>query len=276
MTPDNFFELFITELKDLPELHQYYKFHGDKKSFGFRKNYFLQRLKYIDKSISNYKNNDVSKLVIWDCGCGFGTTAFYLAMNNTVSYGSTLEYYFPFIEKRRNFWNQYGNSNLFTAGYEDIFQKSPAQDSVDIIIVQDTLHHLEPIDNALGILYKTLKPGGVLLIIEENGGNIIQRAKLFKQRGNKKIIKLYDEELKREIVMGNENIRTYKEWEILLSKAHFSTDKNSLQYIRYYLPFMYNENNVEQLAVKEQEIKNKFLQDNFFFGINFLALKKNS
>ncbi|MBI2729954.1 MAG: methyltransferase [Sphingobacteriales bacterium] len=210
---------------------------------------------------------------MWDCGCGFGTTAFFLAMNGMASYGSTLEYYYPFIEQRRKYWDQFGNSNLFTAGYEDIYQNHPVTNSTDIIIVQDTLRHLEPIDKALDILYEVLKPGGMLLVIEENGGNIIQRLKLFKQRGNKRIIKLYDDVLKREIVMGNENIRTYKEWEMLFQNASLVADKNSLQYIRYYLPFNYNDKNAEQLATKEQEIKNSFLQKYFFFGINFLAFK---
>lgn len=274
MKPENFFELFLEELKQLPELHNYYKFHGNKKSFGFRKNYFLQRLNYIDKSVQAYQQSAKSPITIWDCGCGFGTTALFLAMNGIASYGSTLEYYYPYIEKRKKYWEGFGNSNLFTAGYEDIYQNHPAPGSTDIIIVQDTLHHLEPIGEALHILYKSLKPGGILLIVEENGDNIIQRVKLFKQRGSRRIITYYDEALKKEVLMGNENIRPYKQWEELLNKAGFTADKNSLQYIRYYLPFMYSENNTQQLAAKELSIKNTLLKNYFFFGINFIARKK--
>ncbi|MBI1782154.1 MAG: class I SAM-dependent methyltransferase [Sphingobacteriales bacterium] len=274
MSPDVFFNLFIEELKNLPELQDYYKFLTSNKKFGFRKNYFLQRLKYIDGTFNRYVETHNKKPVIWDCGCGFGTTAFFLAMNGLASYGSTLEYYFPLIEKRRSYWNQFGNSNLFCADYEDIYENKLQKNSVDIIIVQDTLHHLEPIDKALEILWTTLKPGGMLIVIEENGGNIIQRAKLYKQRGGIRIIKTFDEKLQREVIMGNENIRPFDKWKRLLKTASFEPDEKSVQYIRYYLPFMYNKNNAEQLAGKEQRINNPFLRKYFFFGINFIAHKR--
>ena len=61
------------------------------------------------------------------------------------------------------------------------------------------MHHLEPLDDAIRILNQILRPKGQLLIIEENGNNIIQNTKLFLQRGNKKIIEIINNYLLKKI-----------------------------------------------------------------------------
>jgi hypothetical protein len=136
---------------------------------------------------------------------------------------------------------------------------------------------LEPLDEALNILNKVLKPKGKLLIIEENGNNIIQNAKLFLQRGNKRIIKIYDEKLKKHILLGNENIRSLSKWQKSFEKQYFSVDKDSVQYIRYYLPFQFPNDKAKVKMDKEQQLwkKNSFLKEYFFFGINFMVDKVN-
>ena len=80
MTPEQFFELMLKELEVHTEMQPYYKFLGKKSSWHFRRNYFLQRLRYIQQHITDSAraNKDIS---IWDCGCGYGTTCLFLAMN---------------------------------------------------------------------------------------------------------------------------------------------------------------------------------------------------
>ena len=75
MTVNDFFELFLKELQNTPAMRGYYKFLNDKTSFEFRKAYFLQRLQYISDQIKD-KNSS-----IWDCGCGYGTTAIGMNFN---------------------------------------------------------------------------------------------------------------------------------------------------------------------------------------------------
>ena len=91
---------------------------------------------------------------------------------------------------------------LFTYSYENIFDHQFEAAAYDVIIIQDTLHHLEPLQDALKIFNHVLSDQGQLLIIEENGNNVIQNAKLFLQRGNKRIIEIYDEHLKKNILLG--------------------------------------------------------------------------
>ena len=270
MTPEHFFELFLKELEQREEMHRYYKFLGKESSFHFRKNYFLERLRYIAKHI-----NDPA-LSVWDCGSGYGTTCLFLAMNGIKTHGTTLEFYFDTVAERYAYWNQFGDASLFTCSYENLFDNPPAPDSYDTIIVQDTLHHLEPIDDALQIFHKALRKGGKIIAIEENGNNIIQNAKLYKYRGNKRIIKQWDEKLQKDILIGNENIRSLKTWDGLMQQNHFAIEKPSVQYIRYFLPYRYRNADPEALLKKEWTIQQKshFRKEYFFFGLNFVAEKK--
>ncbi len=272
MTPEAFFDLFLQELKDQPEMYGYYKFLTDEASFGFRKNYFLQRLRYIaDKTAALPPDAR-----IWDCGSGYGTTALFLAMNGRAVWGTTLEFYYRFIEARKAFWNRFGDASLFTCTYENLFDSPPPAASQDCIIVQDTLHHLEPIGEALGILYRALRPNGLLIAVEENGDNLIQTAKLYKQRGSKRIITQWDEKLQKDILIGNENIRGLAQWKGLLMDVGFTVQDAETEYVRYYFPFAYKGKTDEEVLRKEQRLQktSRLRKKFFFFGINFLARKK--
>jgi SAM-dependent methyltransferase len=270
MTPELFFELFLKELGNRPDMFHYYKFLENHSKLNFRRNYFLERLRYVAQQVNNPDNS------IWDCGCGYGTTCLFLAMNGIPSHGTTLEFYNEYIDKRYAYWNQFGDARLFSCSYENLFDQSPPPESYDHIIIQDTLHHLEPIDDALTIFHQSLKNQGQLVIIEENGNNLIQRAKLYKRRGNKRIIKIWDKKLQKEILLGNENIRSLDKWSKLLKSNGFDIPEASVQYVRYYLPFRYNEWNAESLLAKERALqKNSNLKkEYFFFGLNFIAEKR--
>ena len=270
MTPEHFFELFLKELEQREEMHRYYKFLGKASSFHFRKNYFLERLRYIDRHIKDPSQQ------VWDCGSGYGTTGLFLAMNGIRVHGTTLEFYYESVAKRYAYWKQFGNADLFTCSYENLFDNPPQPASYDTIIVQDTLHHLEPINDALHIFHQALKPGGRLVAIEENGNNVIQNLKLYKYRGNKRIIKQWDEKLQKDILIGNENIRSLAAWSELFAHNHFHIEKDSVQYVRYYLPFRYQNADPEKLLRREVELqhKSRFRREYFFFGPNFVAEKQ--
>lgn len=270
MSPEHFFELFLKELEQREEMYHYYKFLKGDASFDFRKNYFLERLRYIQQHAMNPQHT------IWDCGSGYGTTCLFLAMNGVQSHGTTLEFYYDRIPPRYEYWNQYGDTSLFTTSYENLFDAAPAAHKYDTIIVQDTLHHLEPIHDALDIFNKALKPNGKIISIEENGNNIIQSLKLYKQRGNKRIITMYDETLKKDILIGNENIRSLQHWQQLFEEHGFHIPADQVQYVRYFLPFQYNQDNAEALLAKERSLqqKSKWRKEYLFFGMNFIAEKK--
>ena len=267
MELEQFFKLFIKELELKPEWWSYYKFHSDITSFEFRKSYFCQRLAYIEKSIRNKES------ITWDLGCGYGTTAIFLALNGFKIHGTTLEFYFKEIPERIKYWSQFGDVSGFTFDYEDLFEPSAPRNVFDYIIVQDTLHHLEPIQDALHILHDHLKPDGEMIVIEENGKNIIQSIKLYKQRGNNRIIDFYDERLKKTILLGNENIRSLSKWKEEMKAQDLLVDDHSVEYIRAYPPGLFNKYGYQMAIEKEQKLwrKNRIAREYFFFGINFIA-----
>jgi len=274
MSPEQFFELMLKELEVHTEMQLYYKFLGKKSSLHFRRNYFLQRLRYVKRHIIDVNANK-GVTAIWDCGSGYGTTCLFLALNGISTVGTTLEFYYDTVQKRKEYWSQYGDTSLFNCTYENLFDNQPAAGSFDWIIVQDTLHHLEPIAEALQIFNRSLKKNGKILSIEENGNNLIQRLKLYKYRGSKRIITIWDEKLQKDILIGNENIRSLETWQHLFEENGFNLQKDSVQYIRYFLPIHYRFSAPDALLEKEQKLQSAkgFRREYFFFGLNFIAEK---
>jgi SAM-dependent methyltransferase len=271
MTVEDFFTLFIAELKGNENLWPYYKFleNSNQSVFDFRKSYFLQRLKYIQNQI------DKPGSKIWDCGCGYGTTAIFLTLNGYEVYGNTLEFYYEQIEKRLKYWGEYGNLGKLKLDHKDIFETHPVS-KYDFVITQDTLHHLEPINQAIEILSLSLTQDGKLIVIEENGSNFLKRLKNYIQRGNKKIIELYDERLQKTILLGNENIRPVDIWEKLLSSGNLKINNGSIEYVRFFPPVMYKYSHYEEVLLKEKHIWENYrlLKKYFFFGVNFTASRR--
>src|SRR5690606_3547085 len=103
-----------------------------------------------------------------------------------------------------------------------------------------------------------------------------QSLKLYRQRGNKRIIKIWDEKLQKDILIGNENIRSLRRWKQLFERQGMHILDDKTQYVRYYLPFLYKKDNAEQLLEKERRLQSysRFRKEYFFFGVNFIA-KKN-
>jgi len=269
MTVERFFELFLEELNLNSNLREYYKFQNNQSSFYFRKAYYVQRLQFV-------LDNIIAGKSIWDCGCGYGTTGLFLAMNGIASTGTTIEFYYHQIPIRKEYWKQFGDVSLFQASHENIFDKHPVENSVDIVILQDTLHHLEPLQDAITILKNSLRMDGHIILVEENGNNVIQNTKLYLRRGNKRIIEIWDEQLQKNILLGNENIRSLKKWKSEFAKQNMTIDNSKTQYLRLYFPYKYNAANYQSLIDNEQKIwrNNKFIREYFFFGLNYIV-KKN-
>ena len=272
MTLDTFFGLFLKELEVNRQLWSYYKFHTDPASFAFRKAYFCQRLQYVLDHAGDVNNE------ILDIGCGYGTTAIFLALNGYKVHGTTLEFYYKEIPERLRYWSGFGNVSGFTFDYEDLFDPSLPRKKYERIIVQDTLHHLEPLPEAIGIIERHLGVNGQIIVIEENGNNLIQSLKLYRQRGNKRIIEFYDERLKKTILLGNENIRSLKTWMREFSRSGLVVDPASVQYVRALPPSVFNRLGYEKALQYENNLwrRNPLLKEYFFFGINFMVSRSGS
>lgn len=273
MKKEQFLLHFLEELKENRALYPYYKLiDGSSLRRQFRQAYFMQRLSYLEKHIKIDSAHN-----ILDCGCGYGTTGIFLAMNGCASRGTTLEFYAGQIEQRRRFWSRYGDVSLFEYAYENIFDTPPLPESYDYIILQDTLHHIEPVEKGLEIFYSALKPTGKLILIEENGASWLKSLMLFLKRGSKKVIEVYDERLQKNILMGNENIRSEKRWRQLFDKTGFVIDESSVQYIRVMPPCLYFRQTTDEVIAREQHWaeSSRFLKHHAFMGLN-MVLKKSA
>ncbi len=269
MNLDKFFSLLEEELRVNKELTGYHRVINSEKLYEFRKAYIKQRLQYVLDHVEG------ENALIWDVGCGFGTTSILLALNGHRVVGTTLEYYYDGIAKRLDYWKQFGDLSSLEFAYENIFTQEHEPDRFDYIVAQDTLHHLEPFKDAVHIFYKTLKPGGTLVAVEENGDNVINNLKNFKRRGFKRITTIYDEKLGQEIMFGDENTRNLTSWRKEFSVEPFKIDEKSIEYVRYYLPGAYKKHSSEEILQKEKKLwKNSpFKRKYFFFGLNFTVSK---
>ncbi len=270
MNPDQFFELFLKELAGAPVLQGYYKFLGKKSSFLFRRNYFIRRLEWIARQAGSPENK------IWDFGCGYGTTAIFLTLRGHTVHGSTLEFYLKELEKRVRYWSQFGDLSRLDCAHEDLFDQHVPRAAFDRIIVQDTLHHVEPIDEGLKILTAGLKPGGSIIVVDVNGRSLFIRFPLYLQRGNKRIITLYDEKLQRSFLIGNENVRSYDTWKRIFEANGLKIADH--EFIRYFPPFLWSEKNYQERVTKEKELWHTApLRRNYFFmGMNLVIEPKST
>ncbi len=269
MDVEQFFELLVEETRQNITLQNLYQFAKDRRNFLFRKAYYCQRLEYISKKITD------PNAFIWDCGCGYGTTGIFLALNGFRVFGTTVEYFYDHIPQRLKYWSNYGNISNFSVNYHNIFDPPFYENRFDYVITQDVLHHLEPNAEALLIIKKAMKDNGLLVVCEENGHNIINNFKLFLRRGNKRIIDLYDEKLKKAIKLGNENIRSLASWKRKFEEAGLLIDDKSIEYIRLFPPFCFNKDNYAGIIKTEHKLwqKNSLLREFLYFGINFIASK---
>jgi 2-polyprenyl-3-methyl-5-hydroxy-6-metoxy-1,4-benzoquinol methylase len=266
-----FIELFIRELETNSELHNYYKLLKQQRRFLFRKAYLEQRLQYVSHHLSEAGSS------LWDVGCGYGTTAIFACLNGHHVLGTTLESYFDQIQRRLDYWSHYGDLSPLLIEYNDIFDMNVDKQRFDIIVLQDTLHHLEPVNRAMEIFHHALKSGGRLIVSEENGNNLFIMMKNFAKRGFNRVTDNYDARLGKNIMFGNENARSLKRWEQSLNTNGFYIAHDETEYIRFFPPAFFHSGNYWNLIEKEQKIwkRNRFTREFLFFGTNFIALKVN-
>ena len=100
--------------------------------------------------------------------------------------------------------------------------------------------------------------------------------KFIKQRGFKKVKTIYDEVLEKDILIGDENIRSLSAWDTLIFKNNMSLNHDSLSYIRFFYPITYKDKSIEEVFRMEQRIQHKssMLKKMVFFRLNFVAQKK--
>jgi SAM-dependent methyltransferase len=269
MGVEEFLDLFIRELELNSSLRNYYRLMDSSFSFPFRKAYLHQRLLYVDRFVTKTGS------AVWDIGCGYATTALFLTLKGHRVNGTTLEYYYDQIQRRLEYWSRMGNLDKLSINYQDLFDTTYAPGSFDFVILQDTLHHLEPLGKALQMIDSAMAGDGKLIVSEENGRNLFISLKNYLKRGNKRVIEYYDEKLGKSLLLGNENVRSYACWIGELKKTGLTIEDDHTEFIRFFPPLLIRRNNYEAIIRREQQLwkKSRLLKNYFFFGINFIAKK---
>lgn len=264
-----FLELFVRELEINPELHAYYRLLEKNGKFHWRKAYLEQRLAYVHNHLG------ISSGTIWDVGCGYATTSIFLALNGYDIMGNTIEFYYDKIARRLDYWSQFGGLDNLKIEYANVFDMSVAPGRFDVIIAQDTLHHLEPVQEAMDRFRKALKQSGRLVVTEENGSCFFILLKNFSKRGFKRVTELYDERLGKNIRFGNENARSLQAWRKILERSGFLLVEEKSERIRLLPPWCFNQENYPQRILWEKKVGKVIpgLREILFFGINFTAVK---
>jgi SAM-dependent methyltransferase len=267
MNVPEFIELLIAELDINPALRSYYRLLEKPSRRYWRQAYLEQRLQFIDNTLGRQPKN------LLDVGCGYGTTAIFACLNGHRVKGTTLEFYFEQLRPRLEYWSQFGDLSKLEIAYENLFDNHGQPAGYDHIIVQDTLHHLEPIADACRILYDRVKPGGSLIVVEENGNHPYIRAKNFAIRGFNRVGEIYDERLGKMIPFGNENARSFRAWKGILTLAGFTVHDAEL--VRILPPFCYSAGTYrKRMALEQQYGKHPGPIKNYlFFGFNCEAIK---
>jgi SAM-dependent methyltransferase len=261
--------LFEKELVTNGRLEGYYRLLSNRKRYWFRRAYLEQRLQYVADHTTG------TALHIWDAGCGYATTGIFLALNGHRVYGNTLEFYAEGIRERLEFWGKHGNLQFLEVKHENLMNHCTPERSYDIILVQDTLHHLEPVHEALDLFHRMLRPRGKLLVVEENGDSLFIRAKNLRIRGLKRKGIYHDERTGESIPFGYENARGRKTWYRLLESAGFDCDSPDLEFIRILPPFLMRGHKYQQMLQLERKIGRncKGFRKFFYFGMNFTVTK---
>ena len=272
MSVEEFLELFTKELEVNSDLRHYYRLINNRERYLWRKAYFEQRLSYVAQKLNP------SQKKVWDVGCGYATTSIFLTLNGFSVKSNTLEFYYDKIRNRLDYWSRFGNLDNLQVEYANLFDMPVQNHAFDAIIAQDTLHHLEPIEHALNIFSRSLKPAGRLIVTEENGQSLFIMMKNISKRGFNRISHYYDEKLQKTILFGNENARSLKTWRRLLTRQGFEVPEDNVEYVRLFPHFFYNENNYMKIPLKEEQAGKDFpLVRNFlFFGINFTAIQNKA
>lgn len=270
MTLDHFFQLLEIELHENKDVAKYHRFANNKDLYHFRKAYLFQRYQFLLNSITKPASS------ILDLGCGYGTTAILLTLLGHKVHAITLEYYFDEISSRLKYWSQFGDLSSLTFEYRDFFDYSDSDHRFDYIIAIDTLHHIEPIEQCATVLGHLLTDGGKVIVCEENGNNIFTRYKHFRERGFRRVSEYFDERLGKKILFGNENTRPLHQWRSIFKNSELFLEQDSISYIRFFYPAYHNKYSYDEIIQKESLLWKKYplLKEYFFFGINFILMKK--
>ncbi len=153
------------------------KYDPIKRSLGvvFNKKPFLRKLFYrlldllllrtwhIKKAIREWKKDDKKEVKILDAGSGFGQYSYYLSKQSKTWEILGVDVKTEQIEDCSNFFSKIGKSDRVMFEYADLTRYAK-ESTFDLILSVDVMEHILEDVEVFKNFYKSLKPGGMVLI----------------------------------------------------------------------------------------------------------------
>lgn len=220
----------------------------------FRAVFFAMRLQPVLTYVSQFVDTHHRAPNILDLGCRFGLETILIGRSGACVHGidpernaileaAVLKTHYE-KQERVELDVRYEKANLFSFNPPETY---------DAIYSSATMHHIEPMGQAMPLVAKLIKPGGYFFLSDENGLSPAQQLIVQKRIGWMRSRKLWltDSETGQPFLYGNENIRPPFRWAHLMKQA--GLQPVSLKYCRFLPPIDWS---VERLVKFERVCRN--------------------
>lgn len=241
----------------------------------FKSLFFSMRLQPILTYVQEFTQVHGCPPHILDLGAGFGLESLLICLVGACVHG--IDSSLSMVEHARKRVSRYQESHQLNLDLRydcvNIFN-FPQDKPYDAIYCSATLHHIEPVAQAIRIISDLLKPGGYFFLSDENGFSPVQQLVVQKRIGwmrPRKYIKS-DPGTGERFVYGNENIRSLYGWKHLVERTDMQPE--AVKYCRFLPPVDWP---VERLVRFERKVRNiPMLTQLWAIGFTLLSRKKES
>jgi SAM-dependent methyltransferase len=219
-------------------LKQYYSgYNANTAWVRFRALFFAMRLQPVLSYIEQFQQENRHPPGILDLGCGFGMETILLGL-----YGAQVHGVDASPEKielagkiKQNIEGKQRTSLDVNFEVANLFRFAPSQ-AYDAVYSSATLHHIEPVSDAIQRIASLIAPNGYFFLSDENGYSPVQQFVVQKSIGFAKPRKYLriDSETGEPFWYGNENIRPPFLWATHMRKARLTPI--SIKYCRFLPP----------------------------------------
>lgn len=237
-------------------VNQYY--HGlfatlSGRKLNFKALFFAMRLQPILTYIAVFQQTHNRPPQILDVGCGFGLESALLAYSGAQVQGiDGSETKIEGAKKLQVAYEKtYARQLNLIYQVSNLFQFRPDQ-QFDVVYSSATLHHIEPISEAVQALADFITPGGMFFLSDENGYSPLQQVAVQHRIGWAKPRKYWrtDPETGEKFLYGNENIRAAFQWIRHIRKAGMQPE--TIKYCRFLPPVDWP---VDRLVRTERQLR---------------------
>lgn len=185
MSISEFLQFWLTE-EVLPGPEQkildgYYRHY--KKRFG---PYIRGLFDNLSRTVHDEIDRRGGKVRLLDIGCGCGSEALFAALRHEDVEVVALDLnqkYLAAAQERKLYMERTSGRHLRCEFLpQTVFELDPG-DGFDIVWMAQTFHHVEPREEFVPLVARLLRPGGLLVIVEDNAWHPLLQASVIRQRG---------------------------------------------------------------------------------------------